>query len=100
MSKYGDIKKDAETYKVETAGLKFSAESISTLESLIVSYGNSLSTNPDLGAIKTASTEALILLYPEAKTAVESLDRAVNLLKDGHASLVAGYEKFYVVKDL
>jgi len=100
VSKCGDIEKDSETYKVEIAGLKFSSVSPSTLESLIVSYGNSLSTNPDLGAIKTAATDTLILLFPETKTAVESLDRAVNLLKDAHAGLVAGYENFKMVKDL
>jgi len=100
VSKCRDIEKDAETYKVETAGLKFSAASLSTLESLMVSYGNSLSTNLDLGAIKTAATDALILLFPETKTAVESLDRAVNLLKDAHARIVAGHANFRVITNL
>jgi len=67
---------------------------------MIVSYSNSLGTDPNLVTIKTAYSDALTLPFPEAETTVESLDRAGNLLKDAHARIVAGHANFRVITDL
>ena len=91
---------DAKTHAAGIAALKFSAANLASLESLIVAYNESRSTNPNLQAMRTAATSALLLLFPEAAAAVDNLTRGVNLLKDDHPDTVALFEKTKNIKDL
>ncbi len=100
VTKTSDIIADAETYKTELAQLRFSAANLATLKSLQVAYRESLSANPNLIAMRVAATEALSLLFTQAKEAVEKLDKAVNLLKEDHPQLVALYLQTRNIADL
>jgi len=100
VTKTGDIIADAETYKAELAGLRFSDANLATLKSLQIAYKESLSANPNLVDMRAAATDALALLFPQAKEAVEKLDKAVNLLKDDHPQLVSLYFQTRNIADL
>lgn len=95
-----NILADAKIHAAGIAALKFSAANLASLESLIIAYKESLSDNPNLQAMRTAATAALLLLFPDAATAVEKLTKGVNLLKDDHPDTVALFEKTKNIKDL
>ena len=94
------ILEDAKAHAAGISALKFSLANQATLESLITSYHESLSANPNLVAIRTTSTAALLLLFSEAIEALEKLTKGVNLLKEDHASLVSLFDKTKNIKDL
>lgn len=94
------IQADATTHAAGLAALKFSAADLASLSSLIVSYQESLSANPNLVAIRTAATDALLLLFPEAAEKLEKLTNGINLLKDDHPDIVALFLKTKAIKDL
>lgn len=91
---------DAKTHAAGIAALKFSAANLASLESLVIAYKESLTGNPNLVAMRTAATSALLLLFPQAKAAVELLNSGVQLLKDDHPSTVSLFEKNMNIKDL
>lgn len=100
VNKSVEIITDAEMYKTQLAELRFSEANLATLKSLRTAYKESLSANPNLVDMRAAATDALILLFPQAKEAVLKLDKAVNLLKDDHPQLVALYFQTRNIADL
>ena len=100
IKKSETILDDATIHAAGLVALRFSAADLASLASLIIAYKESLSDNPNLLVMRTASTDALALLFPEAAAAVELLGNGINLLKRDHPTTVALFEKSKAIKDL